>query len=296
MGGFDEPVGKRGLRRLPPGDRSAATRELPSGNKLFAALFLRPSCRYSRHTQNLIIVPHGALHYVPFSALWFVPAGDDAPPRRVPAHPFRPDRRSRRRATSRSCRVSGETRAYGPPVVLGNPTGDLPGAEKEAQRRSRHPRRPSRLGAAATRDALLAAGSPAVLHVASHGVYDATDPLLSRLAMADGVVTVEDLLAAGPAPGLLVLSGCVTGMSDRKPGDELIGLAQATLRRGTRSVVATLWETFDESSALFFEHFYEALMSGAPVERGHDHRPALPRDGPRRVRPAGRLGPVRAHR
>ena len=62
-----------------------------------------------------------------------------------------------------------------------------------------------------------------------------------------------------------MLSGCVTGMSARKPGEELTGLAQAALRNGTRSVVATLWETFDESSTIFFEHFYEALTQGHPV-------------------------------
>ena len=259
---FDEPVEKvvRDFRReIKRGDRG-----LPTGNKLFAALF-RPVMPLLATTQNVIIVPHGALHYLPFSALWFVPAGDDAPPREylrtrfvqanVPSASYLPFLN----------RIFGETPAYGPPVVLGNPTGDLQGAEEEAQNAAAILAVRPFLGAAATRDALLAAGSPSVLHVASHGVYDATDPLLSRLVMADGGVTVEDLLAAGPAPGLLVLSGCVTGLSDRKPGDELIGLAQAMLRRGTRAVVATLWETFDESSALFFEHFYQALMSGNPV-------------------------------
>ena len=84
---------------------------------------------------------------------------------------------------------------------------------------------------------------------------------------------------------LLVLSGCVTGISGRRPGDELIGLAQAALRNGTRSLVATLWATFDESSAVFFEHFYDALTEGESVStaiaagryalstdpRGYDH-------------------------
>ena len=73
--------------------------------------------------------------------------------------------------------------------------------------------------------------------------------------------------APGPHPGLFVLSGCVTGMSKRRPGDELIGLAQAALRSGTRSVVATLWETFDESSTLFFEHFYDAHTRGVTVSQ-----------------------------
>ena len=120
------------------------------------------------------------------------------------------------------------------------------------------------LGASATRRPARRL-SPVVLHVAGHGAYNTEDALLSGLVLADGVVTVEDLLSAGPAPSLLVLSGCVTGISERKPGDELIGLAQAALRTGTRSVVATLWETFDESSTVFFEHFYDALTEGKSV-------------------------------
>jgi CHAT domain-containing protein/Tfp pilus assembly protein PilF len=259
---FGEPV--EGVVRKLRREIERGDTDLPTGNALFAALF-RPVMPLLATTQNLIIVPHGALHYLPFSALWFVPAGDDTPPREylrtrfiqttVPSASYLPF----------LARVSGGERTYGPPVVLGNPTGDLPGAEQEAQNVAAILGVPPRLGAAATRDALLSAGSPSVLHVASHGVYDTTDPLLSRLEMANGGVTVEDLLAVGPAPGVLVLSGCVTGLSDRKPGDELIGLAQAMLRRGTRAVVATLWETFDESSALFFEHFYQALISEAPV-------------------------------
>jgi CHAT domain-containing protein/tetratricopeptide (TPR) repeat protein len=271
---FDEPVEDvvmRFRREIERGDP-----ELPTGNKLFATFF-RPVMPLLASTQNVIVVPHGVLHYLPFSALWFVPAGDDAPPREylrtrfieatVPSASYLPvmARLSGLSAASGGDQVPGGSRAYGLPVVLGNPTGDLPGAEEEARLVAGILGVTPRLGAAATRDALLAAGSPSVLHVASHGIYDSADPLLSRVEMADGGITVEDLLTTGPAPGVLVLSGCVTGLSDRKPGDELTGLAQAMLRRGTRAVIATLWETFDESSAVFFRHFFTALMNGSPV-------------------------------
>ena len=156
-------------------------------------------------------------------------------------------------------------------MVLGNPTGDLPGAETEALRVAARLGVTPQLGQEATRGALLGAAAPAVLHVASHGTYNARDPLLSGVQLADGMVTVEDLLDSGPAPGLLVLSGCLTGRSAHKPGDELTGLAQAALRNGTGSVVATLWETFDESSTIFFEHFYQALSQGAQVSEAIGH-------------------------
>jgi CHAT domain-containing protein/Tfp pilus assembly protein PilF len=261
VGRFDEPAGK--LIRHFRGEIEADDTDLASGSKLAAAL-LEPVWPELADTANLIVVPHSSLHYVPFSALWYVPAGDDAPPRQylkdscylttVPSASY----------LAYLARTAPQ-RQYGASVVLGNPTGDLPGADTEARNVAGTLGVTARLGAEATRHALLDAQDPAVLHVASHGTYDSTDPLLSGLRMADGVVTVEDLLTSGPAPGLLVLSGCVTGMSDRKPGDELIGLAQAALRRGTRSVVATLWETRDESSTVFFEHFYDALTRGVTI-------------------------------
>ena len=48
--------------------------QLETGNKLFAAL-PRPFMPKLATTANLIVVPHRSLHYIPFSALWFVPAG-----------------------------------------------------------------------------------------------------------------------------------------------------------------------------------------------------------------------------
>jgi CHAT domain-containing protein/Flp pilus assembly protein TadD len=263
VGQFDQPVGKL-VRQFRSEIKNGDT-TLASGGELFAVL-LEPVMPELVGTANLIVAPHSSLHYVPFSALWYVPRGGDAPPRQylrnccslttVPSASYLP---YLARTTPRG--------PYSSSVVLGNPTGDLPRAGTEARNAAASLGVTAKLGAEATRHALLDAQDPAVLHVASHGAYNSTDPLLSGLVMADGVVTVEDLLTSGPAPGLLVLSGCVTGMSDRKPGDELIGLAQAALRRGTRSVVATLWETLDESSTVFFEHFYEALTLGVTISQ-----------------------------
>jgi len=237
--------------------------ELATGNVLFAAL-IRPVMPHLATCGQLIVVPHGVLHYIPFCALWFVPAGIDAPPRQYLRNRFH-------LTTAPSASYlphlanAGSAGSDDTAVVLGNPTGDLSGAEAEATTIAHTLGVVAKLGPEATRAAFLNAGSPAVLHVATHGQYNATDPLLSDLRFADGSVTVEELLDSGPSPRLLVLSGCVTGISKRRPGDELLGLAQAALRRGTQSVVATLWETFDESSAVFFDHFYQALVSGSTV-------------------------------
>ncbi len=257
----DEPV--ESLVQRFRDEIEACDTELAAGNKLFG--LLQPVMPMLAATANLIIVPHRSLHYLPFSALWYQPADEDAPSRR-----YLKDRFNLTVIPSVSylpylARTATPGREHGSAVVLGNPTGDLKDASSEARRVAAKLGVTAHLGTNATRRAFLGAGAPLVLHVAGHGQYNPDDPLLSGLVLADGFVTVEDLLNSGPTPSLLVLSGCVTGVSERKPGDELIGLAQAALRNGTRSVVATLWETSDDSSTVFFENFYDALTQGTTV-------------------------------
>jgi CHAT domain-containing protein len=151
----------------------------------------------------------------------------------------------------------------GSALVLGNPTGDLPGAEREAALvAERFGVRPL-LREAATRDSLLQAGDAlGLLHVAAHGVYEELDPLLSGIELADGRATADDLVNGQLRCGLLVLSGCLTAMGQRGPGDELIGLSRAASFAGVPSVLTTLWPTYDQSSVAFFDRFYGALLAG----------------------------------
>jgi tetratricopeptide (TPR) repeat protein len=235
---------------------------LGTGTTLFG--LVRPFLRALATTSNLIIVPHRSLHRLPFGALWD-PLAIEGAPRQYLKDRFHLATVPSASYLSYLAQPMTAPATYRPAVVLGNPTGDLKDAASEARRVAARLGVPPLLGPDATREAFLGAGAPLVLHVAGHGQYNKADPLLSGLLLADGPVTVEDLLDRGPAPAVLVLSGCVTGVSKRRPGDELTGLAQAALRSGTRSVVATLWETSDDSSAAFFEHFYDALLDGMTV-------------------------------
>ncbi len=249
--------------------------ELATGNFLFAAL-LRPVMPLLAKTPSLMVVPHKSLHYLPFSALWFEPAGDDSalwvrpagddgPPREYLKNRFRlatlPSASYLPLAAGPGSADASLTAA----LVLGNPTGDLAGAEREAQLVAAKLGVPALTGQQATREMVLTAERPVVVHIASHGNYNPQDPLLSGVQLADALLTVEDLLSAGPGPRLLVLSGCFTGISEYRPGDELTGLGQAALINGTRAVIVSLWETSDDSSALFFDYFYDAMTAGATV-------------------------------
>ena len=63
---------------------------------------------------------------------------------------------------------------------------------------------------------------------------------------------------------LVVLSACETALQagvigGLPPGEELVGLVGAFLESGASSVIASLWQVADASTARLFEAFYQAL-------------------------------------
>jgi CHAT domain-containing protein/tetratricopeptide (TPR) repeat protein len=237
----------------------------PTGPLLFTLLFGRCWEYLDTHVDRLYIVPHGVLHSIPFAALWFENSGQGPrsmylchafPHTVLPSGTFLTGIGAPPPAT-----VSGNA------LVLGNPTGDLPGAAEEARRVAARLGVRAVLAKHATRSALLGSSAPrSVVHIASHGESDDRDPFLSRLLLADAPLTVQELLEAQLPTGLLSLSGCLTGVSGQGAGDQLVGLTQAASLAGARSVIATLWEIDDESAVEFFDQFYARLLGGQPKD------------------------------
>ncbi|MBL0344432.1 MAG: CHAT domain-containing protein [Anaerolineales bacterium] len=61
----------------------------------------------------------------------------------------------------------------------------------------------------------------------------------------------------------MVASICERGIAGGFGGDERIGLGQAFMMSGSQSVIVSLWNIDDESSAYFMECFYKDLLSGS---------------------------------
>lgn len=109
-----------------------------------------------------------------------------------------------------------------------------------------------------------------VLHLACHGAFDFGEPLASRILLAprddgDGSgeeksdLTAEEVLGLEIRAGVVTLSACASGVSDRLPGDELIGLTRSFIYAGAPSLLVGLWYVQDRSTSLLMEHFYRAL-------------------------------------
>ena len=118
-------------------------------------------------------------------------------------------------------------------------------------------------GKDATVEATLAALDGATLaHVACHGRFRADSPLFSSLELADGPLTALDIQGLRRAPDVLVLSACDVALSERHPGDELLGLSAALLASGTRTIVASVVPVPDAAARRLMLAFHRRLAAG----------------------------------
>ncbi len=107
----------------------------------------------------------------------------------------------------------------------------------------------------------LLAFHPAGAILASHGVFREDNPLFSLLKLADGWLSVQDVMDWRFQPSLVTLSACQTGLSRPLYGDELLGLARGFLSAGAFSLVVSLWSVNDEVTTHLMQYFYEALLA-----------------------------------
>ena len=238
--------------------RSAILRRTPQATVLGQKLYTRlvAPLESAIGDRALLIVPHSGLHYLPFAALY------DGKNYLLEKHALRV-------TTSASAlkflrKSTGGSRSAA--LILGNPTLDLPSAEQEAKNLSRlMPDSSVLIGAKATKQALTGAGPRfRTIHIAGHGVFDAAQPLDSRLLLApagsdNGELRVGELYALTLSADLVTLSACETGLGRITDGGDVIGMTRGFLYAGATTVVASLWQVADEATLALMERFYANL-------------------------------------
>ena len=101
-----------------------------------------------------------------------------------------------------------------------------------------------------------------IAHVAAHGSFRSDNPLFSSLQLADGQLTVFNLEQLKASPRLLILSACESGLSDVRPGDELLGLSAAVLSLGTGNLMASVVTVSDRTTATLMVEVHRRLKAG----------------------------------
>jgi CHAT domain-containing protein len=151
----------------------------------------------------------------------------------------------------------------------------------------------------ATEAVIKALKGPALVHIATHGYFQAdvesdaagvqqenakNNPLLrSGLLLAgasptlkgevmpnlesndNGVLTAYEAMNLSlEGTDLIVLSACETGLGDVRAGEGVYGLQRAFLVAGAKAMVMSLWKVDDAATQALMTNFYNNLAKGSP--------------------------------
>ena len=225
--------------------------------------------------RRILLVPYGALSYLPYPALRDARTGrvlaQDFVLERLPAAALLPPLRSAGAASPLDRRTAVFT-----------PFPDrLPATRAEADSLSRiAPNVPVYRGVAATEAQLRRElGTRGLVHVASHATFNGANPMFSGIELArgrgdssdDGRLELHEVLELPVRSALVFLSGCETAVGGARATafdrpEDAATLSDAFLLSGAGGVVATLWRIDDEGAAYFAERFYRHLVNRDPAE------------------------------
>jgi CHAT domain-containing protein len=231
---------------------------------------MEPLMPFARH-RRLVLIPHDALHQLPFAALrnprtgryliedytlTIAPSASALGVLRRQVNPW-----------------AGRALIVGDPGSLPGELGPLLGARREAEAVAEILGTEPLLGEEATETRVRAQGNGVdLLHLAAHGVYEPRQPLFSYIALApdeqhDGRLEMHEIFEQVDLSGvnLVVLSACRTALGERTGGDEIVGLVRAFLHAGSPAVLATLWNIDDDASSILMAGFYRRLLAGKPA-------------------------------
>jgi len=108
-----------------------------------------------------------------------------------------------------------------------------------------------------------------IVHFATHGLLNTEHPDLSGLVLSlvdvkgapvDGFLRMQEIYNLRLPADLVVLSACQTALGREIRGEGLVGLTRGFMYAGARSVMASLWQVDDESTAELMKRFYRAML------------------------------------
>ncbi|MBI4534444.1 MAG: CHAT domain-containing protein [Candidatus Melainabacteria bacterium] len=241
-----------------------------------------------KHIDRLILIPHGSLHRLPFSALH---NGSEFLIERyalsyLPTTSLIPILSSLTLATKQTLLPQGylvsaisdysRTRqsqlSQSTHVRSASGLEDLAYAQEEAQTVFNLGLKHSQAAKLLTNQEVQVSlaeffGQYPIVHFAGHAVFNPEEPLSSGLVLSDGSILSAASILQGNSlrthcGKLLVLSACQTGVNVVTAGGELIGLARALMYAGMPNLVLSLWEVADRSTARLMQDFHNAWQAG----------------------------------
>ena len=220
---------------------------------LYEALF-KPVEPLLCDAKELIVIPHGLLHQVPFHALF-------------DGTRYLVERFTLSYAPSATVLAICQQRpapVVAKALVIGVTDALIPSVGTEVERVARTLNQPTVLMNEQATIAALQNQSAGcgIVHMACHGLFRAGNPMFSSLKLHDGWLLALDALKLNLRGALVTLSACESGRSQTLSGDEIVGLMRAFLGAGASSLVVSLWLVQDETTATMMESWYRHMRAG----------------------------------
>lgn len=240
-------------------------------------LLLHPAGQELAGATEVLVVPNGTLHYLPFQALELggAPLVEKTAVAQLPSAAAWMLIRARPHARAEGVVLAALGNA---PVRWGGELGSahklttradfspLPGTLAEISKvEPLYPKRTVLREAEMTGANLARVVQGArLVHLATHGLLDSRTPLFSGLVATDTLVTVSDIMQWEMQADLTVLSACQTGLGGFQgaSGDDMVSLSRAFQHAGSRSVLASLWKVSDVATAEWMAELHRALAQG----------------------------------
>jgi CHAT domain-containing protein/tetratricopeptide (TPR) repeat protein len=216
--------------------------------------------------QSVVLVPIGLLGLLPLQAAWTID-GSAPSGRRYALDALRlsfaPNARSLIETRRRAERDTPDSA-----LVVADPgggAGPLPYSEDEAREvAAAFARSESLVASSATRVGVLARLPHfPVAHLSCHATADVANPRGGALQLADGSLTMADLVEAKlEHTRLIVLSACETALVSTALPDEVIGFSSVLLRAGAAGVVGSMWAVPEVGTLLVMACFHALWRDG----------------------------------
>jgi len=251
-------------------------------------------------SKRVVIVPDGALQYVPFAALisWEAASGSGyfVTQHEISLLPSFSALAAIRATANRRAPPEDSVAVYAGPVfargvagkdskggmqVAGRragmqPVASLPGSLIEAHSIQKifgpeHVR--LAIGFDATRESVLSGwlADQRIIHFATHGVLDTRNPEKTGLILSlvnpqggreDGLLRIADIYNLKLSADLVVLSACDSGLGKDLQSEGIIGLPRGFLYAGAKTVIASLWKVDDEATSILMQALYLKIKKG----------------------------------
>lgn len=240
-------------------------KETSAGLKELHSILFAPVENELKNFRNLVIIPNGPLHFIPFQALknekgeYLVEKYNLVYAPSASVYKLCNDKDIKKGTSFMGMALSD--------ISVGNNVG-LPGTEDELKKiLPLFSDKISAIGEECTETfAKKSAGGFNFIHFATHGIYNYRQPLYSFILFPptdsdDGRLNVWEVFEMNINSKLVTLSACETGLGNLDQGDELVGLSRAFLYAGSSAVIVSLWSVADYPTAILMTNFYKYIKT-----------------------------------